>query len=188
MGDAARELADRLHFLGLAQLLLQRAPLRHVLRDSLEAFDRAAGAAHCAAGEPHQDLSTVPALPRDLHSFDHVRGLEAPEDALALVRIGVDVGREVHPQQMRFGLVAEHPHQRGVHVEEPSLDRRPVDGVGGMMHQGAVALLRLTQRGLRPAPLGDVGPDADHARHRSIHVAHRRIPRFEHDAEHLDGG
>src|SRR5439155_1412210 len=44
--EPARELADRLHFLRLAQLLLQRPPLRDVLGDRLEALDPAVGAPH----------------------------------------------------------------------------------------------------------------------------------------------
>src|SRR5207247_1886122 len=94
VSDAAGELADRLHLLGLAQLLLERAPLRHVLRDRLEAVDRAVGAPHRAAGEADQDLLAVPALPHDLLPFDHVFDLEAAEDALALVRVRVHVDAE----------------------------------------------------------------------------------------------
>ena len=188
VGDAAGELADRLHLLGLAQLLLERAPLRHVLRDGLEAVDRASGAPHRAARESHQDFFPVPAPPCDLHAFDHVCALEAREDPLALVRVRVDVDGEVDGQQLLLGLVAEHPHERGVYGEEPPVDAGPVDRVGGVLHQSAVALLRAAQRDFRPAPLGDVGPDADHAGHPSIHVADRRVPRLEHDAEDLDRG
>src|SRR3989475_9544908 len=52
-------------------------------------------------------------------------------------------------------------HERGVYGEEPPVDAGPVDRVGGVLHQRAVALLRAAQRGFRPAPLGDVGADAD---------------------------
>ncbi len=162
--------------------------LRHVLRDGLEAVDRASGAPHRAAGKSHQDLSAVPAPPGDLHSFDHVCALEAPEDPLALLRVRVDVDGEVDGQQLLLGLVAEHPHEGGVYGEEPPVDAGPVDRVGGVLHQGTVALLRVTQRGLRPAPVGDVGADADHPGHRPVRVADRGIPRLEHDAEDLDGG
>ncbi len=205
VGDAAGELADRLHLLGLAQLLLERAPLRHVLRDGLEAVDRASGPPYRAARESHQDFLAVPAPPCDLHAFDHVCALEAREDPLALVRVRVDVDGEVDGQQLLLGLVAEHPHERGVYGEEPPVDAGPVDRVGGygeeppvdagpvdrvggVLHQRAVALLRAAQRGFRPAPLGDVGADADHPSHRPIHVADRRVPRLEYDAEDLDRG
>ena len=151
------------------------------------AVDGAVGPSHRTAGEPHQDLATVPAPPQHFDPLDDIVRIEARENPPALFRVCVHVGPEIDGQQLLLGLVAEHPHQCGVDGEEPPLDGRPVDGVGRVLHQGAVALLRLTQRGLRAAPLGDVGPDADHARHRPLGVADRRIPRFEHDAEDLDG-
>jgi hypothetical protein len=39
VGDAARQPSDRLHLLGLTELLLERAQLGHVARDRQEARD-----------------------------------------------------------------------------------------------------------------------------------------------------
>src|SRR5438445_10603891 len=80
MGDAAGELADRVHFLGLSQLLLERAPLRHVLRDRLEAVDRAVRSPHCTAGESDEDLCAVTASPCHFTPLHPALDREAPED------------------------------------------------------------------------------------------------------------
>src|SRR5205807_2171028 len=81
VGDAARELADRLHLLRLAQLVLQHAPLGHVLRERLEAIDRAVAPPQRPAAQPHKDLPAVPALPRDLDALHGVAVVE-PSDHL----------------------------------------------------------------------------------------------------------
>ena len=70
VGNATRELADRLELLRLPQLLFQRPPLGHVLRDGLEAFNRAVGATNCPPGEPHQDGLAVAPFPRHLHPVE----------------------------------------------------------------------------------------------------------------------
>src|SRR5438309_1796359 len=85
VGNPAGELADRFHLLGLAQLLLEGAPLGDVFGNRLEAFDPPIAPSHRAAGEPHQDAPAVLPFPRDFRPTDRVAAVEPSEDALALL-------------------------------------------------------------------------------------------------------
>ena len=173
MGDPACELADGFHLLGLSQLLFQRPPLGHVFRNGFEALDRAVGPPDRAPREPHADLAPVTPPPSDLRALDRVSRFEPRQYPPPLIGIRVHVALEVHRPQLVLGLVAEHPDQRRVHREESTRDRRPVNAVGGMLHQRAVTLIRAAECVFGPAPFRDVRPHPDHTRHAPIGVAHR---------------
>lgn len=186
--DPSRQLSNRFELLGLPQLLFERPPLRDIFRDRFEAVDRAVRAPHGASRQTHHDLTAVAPLPDDLYAVDRIAGsIEAGEDARALGRVGVDVGREVDPEELLFGFIAQHLHERRVDRQEPAGGRGPVDRMGGVLHQRAMTLLRAAQRVLGAAALCDVGAHANHSLHRPVPAAHRRVPAFEHHAEQLHG-
>src|SRR2546430_14479745 len=88
VGDPARKAAHGLHFLRLAQPLLEGALFGHVLDDELEALDRTVRAAHRSTAQAHRDDAAVPAPPGDL--FDGgAELLAAGDDASARRRIHV---------------------------------------------------------------------------------------------------
>ena len=90
MRDAARELADRLHLLRLAQLLLERVALGDVARDQRHAGGRARGVGHHGHGRLDRELRAVPAHMDDLEA-------ERPGAPEVLERSGqlpASIGRE----------------------------------------------------------------------------------------------
>ena len=59
VGDPAREPADGLHFLRLAQLILEREPRRDVARDRLHANGLAVSSTICTSCPTHNSLPSL---------------------------------------------------------------------------------------------------------------------------------
>src|ERR1043166_8776870 len=77
VGDAAREPADRLHPLGLAEPALQRAALGHVLGDHLELGGVALGVQDRPAAEVDGDEPAIPPAPAEIGALRHAARLPA---------------------------------------------------------------------------------------------------------------
>src|SRR5207248_10131755 len=95
-------------------------------------------AAHHAAREPHGDVVTVAALPLHLNAADALERARPLDVAGPLRRIDVHVAVELEGEHLRFAVVAEHGDQRGIDLEEASLEAGAIDAVGGLLHHGAV--------------------------------------------------
>ena len=146
MGHAAGQPADRLHLLGLAELLLQLLPLRDVPEHG-QARHRPAVLEHAGHLGLREDVGAVPA--NDL-------GLEGPRGIPAgpgLVHAGLQGGRSLRSEQRERGApaqlflvvagdleppwVAEHQVPLGVEQEHR---------VGDVLGHEAISLLRLEER------------------------------------------
>ena len=161
---AARQPADRLELLGLAQLLLEEAALGDVLQRADQAHHRPAGIALRVHRRAH-----------------HADAAIRPDDAvLDLPFDGTPFDRVPHPPLDRravlgmqaFGVLGVVHHPRAVrHAEDAGGPRRPPPGAGREVHlpgPGPGQLLRadqvalaLGQPLLHPLPLGEVDRERD---------------------------
>ena len=188
VGDAARELAQRLQLLRLGHLLAQRvhgplrlAPLGDVARHLGEADQGAAAAAiaplvvadgvdHHAGPEAGAVLAHAPAL-----------GLEPPGPLGLLQRpprhpggavlLGVEAGEVLADDLLR--RPALDPPRARVPVGDLARGVEHEDGVvGHALHEQAEAPLALDEGLLRLPALGHVAGDLGEADHRAVAVAH----------------
>src|SRR2546422_92046 len=177
VGDAAGQAAHGLHFLGLAQPLLERALVRHVLDDELEALERPVRGPHWATVQAHRDNAAVPTPPDDL--FDGGAELLATlEDAGARRGVHVHVASDVDLEQLFRRPVPKHREEGRVHHQELAVPGRSIDTVRRVLHETAVARLRTTQRLLGALALGDVGGDAEHAAGLAVRRQERHLDRL----------
>ncbi len=185
MRDAAGQLADRLHLLGLAQLFLQPAALTHILGKQLVTFNAAVLIAHRATIQTDRDGLPVLAPPHRLR-FHGARGVvHLREVAGARRRLLEHIAVEIAAQQLRFRLVAEHLDQSGIHREEGPVGRRAQDAERGLMDEHAAGFVRAPQRLLGAAALGDIRRHTDDAGDAAVALAHRRVLRLELEPEQL---
>ena len=68
MGDAAGEAPDSIHFLRLAKLLFELAPVGDIFGDQLQYFFGFIGDGGGATTEPHDDHAAVFAFPLHFHA------------------------------------------------------------------------------------------------------------------------
>ena len=97
-----------------------------------------------------------------------------PGDELgAHLRLHVHVGRDVEPEQLSGGVVAQHPHQRRVDRQKSPRGAGAEDPDGGVFDQRAVVRLGAAQRRLGPGALGDVERESYAARDSAVGGAQR---------------
>ena len=120
--DSASQLPDRLHFLGLAKLVVPALLVCDVLDDYLEGVLTVVRLDDLAV-EAHRDRLAIGTDPIDLTLLDHA-GLDGPFHALgAPAGGGVDRFRTGLDQCLR-GLVAKHRDQGRVDLQEATVLRR----------------------------------------------------------------
>ena len=162
VGDAAGELADGLHLLRVAELLLQLPPHGDVLHDHLERLRASLLVRDHPAVEPDGDYLAVLPLPPSLHVVDpFLPG--SPHQPPARGGGLVQVPLQVQGQEILLRVVAQHPYHRGVDRGKTLLGSGPEDSVRGVLYQTTVCNLGAAERLLRLLALGDVLEDDDGA-------------------------
>src|SRR5215203_277869 len=163
MGDPAREAADGLHLLRLAQLIFKREPRGDIARDRLHA-DRLAALFDDLHALPDPELA---AALGDRRKFKICRSdvlgpLVRVKRRYALPMVLADQRDEVLAQQLLFGELRQ-PRGRRVHEGEAAFQIAVVDDVGGLLGELAVPHFSFTQ-GLFGLPaFGDVAVIDDNA-------------------------
>ena len=108
MCDAARELTDRFHFLGLAQLLFQATAFAHVFGEYFMALHPAVLESHGPSIESHRDCFAVLAAPAGLR-FRRRSGLVQLRDVTATGgRILEHIAIEVALEQRGLRPIPQH--------------------------------------------------------------------------------
>ena len=168
--DPARELADGLHLLRLAQLLLEPPLLRHVARDHAARLDHAVVVADRERRVGEVDRLAVLA-PRHRLALDGLPALERGEELVHLrrLRAGVREGHDRAPGDLG-GLVAERPLGALVPREHGAVGLEGVDRVRGALDDRR----QPPHRPLGVAPAGDVAGDQREAGDLALRVADRR--------------
>ena len=148
--DAAGQVADGLHLLRLAELLFQLGAAADIFGVNFQ-MGAAIRQLRAAPAHPHRDGAAVAPQP------GHV-GLGAlihaalPDKGLALVRVGENVVGDVGRNQLLGRSVAQHLHQRRIHVVKALQLRIALeDSVGRVINQrthAPLALLHLLQGNL----------------------------------------
>ena len=158
--DAAREPRDGLHPLRASQLILERAPLGNVLGNPFEAgsavleLDR-------ARRHVDEDRRSVLAFPPEI-GRGMLAAAEARDHRVAILGPLIEVG---HParHQVRRGVVAEHPRERGVGVENRPRERRAINAVCRAVDERPVARFGAAELLLDRFLMGNVAGDPVHA-------------------------
>ena len=173
MRDAASELADRLHLLRLAELLLESAPLAHILGDDFVTLHAAILEAHRAAVETHRDRLGILAPPHCLAFDGPGSGVHLREIAGARGRLFEDVAIEIAARQLRLRLISQHVDERWIHRQEGALGSRAEDTEGGLLDQHAIGSVGAARCFFRAPTLGDVRRHTHDAGDAAIALAHR---------------
>src|SRR5437868_1343187 len=155
MCDAARELTDRFHFLGLAQLLFQAAALAHVFGEDFMALHPAVLESHGASVESYRDCFAVLAAPAGLR-FRRRGGLVQLRDVTATRgRILEYIAIEVALEQRCLRLITQHLDECRVDREQGAVRRGAEDAERRLLHQRAAGYVGAPQGVLGSTPLGD---------------------------------
>ena len=139
------KLADRFHFLRLAELGLQIEPLGNVLQAALEAQHATLGIADDADVFLHPNDRTVPPAQLGFEPANNVVAADQHLPPLPVCGIGVKVGRVDAQERFAVG-VTEHLDRGRVGIHYPALGRRLAEADGDVVEQGPVPALRLFQR------------------------------------------
>ena len=135
--NSARQLADGLDFLGLAQLLFENDALGYVLHHdfdtlrSVQRIPRGGPLIRTVIGFPSLRFHSTVASTRPSRRYSARSASQADG-------IGVKRARISNSQQFFGGGVTKHVRQRGIHGDEFALQAGPVHSVSGVIHQGAV--------------------------------------------------
>ena len=150
---AAGEVADRLHPLGLAQVLLQLDLPGDVLDRALVGGHRAVGSADGAGVVADRDHRAVGAPQAVLQTLHLPLVLDQPPEVRSGEGAGVEAVVEVDLCQLLEGRVAEHADEGRVGHQHPAVDSGPVEADGDVVVEGAESLLALAESLLGAAPL-----------------------------------
>ncbi len=108
VGNASRQLPDRLHFLRLAQLVLQLLPFRDVFCEDFEIRNLTCSVEHAPAAKTYQDGLSAKASPRALKSLTGTSTPELREKFIVVDRLVENLRSQTLKKQFSFGFVAEH--------------------------------------------------------------------------------
>ena len=98
--DAAGQAAYGFHLLGLAQLLFQSPTFGNILGDHLEAQRLTAFVLEGIATQANGYLSSIFTLPPQFATFETSRFVVGMDYGRTLLRIGIDVAREIYGQKL----------------------------------------------------------------------------------------
>src|SRR6266545_475198 len=155
--DAAGELADRFHLLGLPQLLFEALPLAHIFGEDFVTLHAAVFMPHRTAVQPHRNGLTIVASPVRLRLHGASRVIHLREITRAGPGVLEHVTIEMPAQQLRLGLAGQHLDEGGIHGQQGAIGRGPEDSKRRLLHQRPAGGVGAPQRFFGAAPLGDVG-------------------------------
>src|SRR5581483_2662004 len=143
-GDAAGEAANGIHLLRLAQAALELFAAGDVFGNDFGDAAGVLGAADAASTQPYVNKSPIFALPCDFQVFNSIGGEKCLAYAVALRRLGVDIGPRIQGQHLFPGFVAQHGDHGAVHFEITAISGA-IDAVDRALKKIAIASLRMAK-------------------------------------------
>src|SRR5579864_8274570 len=133
------------HLLRLAELILERTAVGHILGDGFQNVRRLIGAADGASTDAHGNRAAIFAFPLHFESIEPSRTAEFVDQAVVLLRLREHIVFRVEQQHLFGGCVAQHRNQRWVYIKESAFQAGAVYPVHRALHQRTVTSLRSAQ-------------------------------------------